>query len=207
MMLFGIADGTLELRATGSGGARLRGRFPYGKTAVLSDGGRTGRPRKESIISRAFGYRIERADEEIHILSGHDYSKPLASRGTKTLGIRDSAEAVEFDAEISNEIASTSYGSDLLKQVRSGLVVGLSPGFRIPPARAVQHAEEIEQEPVDPARGMHGALIRKVRQALLFEFSVVTSPAYPEAQVEMRSWNLTEADDDGVRRALNRWRR
>jgi hypothetical protein len=43
----GVALGELELRAAGKG-KRLRGRFPYGSTAALSDGGRTGRPARNA---------------------------------------------------------------------------------------------------------------------------------------------------------------
>jgi len=58
-------DAGLELRAAGDGSRRLRGRFPYGKRAVLSDGGRTGKPRKEVIQPKAFAYRVDRPEEEI----------------------------------------------------------------------------------------------------------------------------------------------
>ena len=54
----GAAGGFLELRAAGKNGKRLAGRFPYGSTTVLSDGGRTGRPRKERFRRRAFTYRV-----------------------------------------------------------------------------------------------------------------------------------------------------
>ncbi len=73
----------LELRRKRDGSVRLAGRFPYGVAAVLTDGGRTGRPRKEVIASRAFGYRIDTPSDhddgpkDIHLLSGHDHGKPL----------------------------------------------------------------------------------------------------------------------------------
>ena len=62
---------------------------------------------------------------------------------------------------------------------------------------------------VDPSRGMFGALIRHVLAALLYELSIVTRPAYPEAQVELREWTPTAAS--ALRRPepmahLRRWR-
>lgn len=188
-MLFGGLDtGDLELRRSADGSHRLRGRFPYGRAAVLSDGGRTGRPRKEVIAPRAFSYRVETPQEDIHLLAGHDYGKPLASKSTGTLKLQDADEALTFDAIITREISQTSYASDLLSLIFSGLAIGLSPGFRIPPQRAVANAEQVTQEPVDPSRGMFGAIIRTIFAALLYELSVVTRPAYDQATVEARNW-------------------
>lgn len=207
-MLWGVHQGGLELRRDRSGETRLRGRFPYGQPAVLSDGGRSGRPQKEIIASRAFSYRVEDPDEDIHLLLGHDYDHPLASKGTGTLSLRDTAEALVFEAVISRTISETSYGRDALAMIGAGLAVGISPGFRVPPKRAVPDAEDITDEPDRPEEGMHRAIIRTIKAALLYELSVVTRPAYPQAQVEARDWQMRRAEkpDAGLRRALDRWR-
>jgi len=191
MILFGASESGLELRRAADGSTRLSGRFPYGKVAVLSDGGRNGRPRKEQFGPRAFGYRVEIPTEEIHLLVGHDFGKPLASRGAGTLLLTDSDDALTFQATIAPAIAETSHGRDALAMIGAGLAVGLSPGFRMPPARAVppEQAERIEEEPVRPERGEHGAIIRTILAALLYELSIVTRPAYDEAQVEARNWS------------------
>lgn len=186
-MLSAFDNGALEVRKRASGAINLAGRFPYGKPATLSDGGRTGRPRKEVIASRAFDYRVSREDEDIHLLVGHSYDRPLASRGAGTLSLKDSDDALTFDAEITPEIAETQHAKDALAMISAGLAVGISPGFRIPPERAVKDAEEVTEE--DPAEGM--ALIRTIKAALLYELSIVTRPAYPEAEVEARNWDVT----------------
>ncbi|MCI5110405.1 MAG: HK97 family phage prohead protease [Marivita sp.] len=183
-MLTGFADGGLELRKRASGALTLQGRFPYNKRAVLSDGGRTGRPRKEVIASRAFAYRVERPNEDIHLLIGHSYDRPLASRGAGTLDLKDSDDALTFTASITEEMQEVSFVRDFLAAFRAGLIVGISPGFRIPPERAVAEAERVEEE--DPSEGM--ALIRTILAALLYEISVVTRPAYDETQIEERNW-------------------
>lgn len=215
-MLFGALDGDLEIRARKDGSRRLRGRFPYNRKAVLSSGGRTGRPKKEQFASRAFAHRVNDSTADIHLLVGHSYDKPLASKLTQTLALQDSEEALTFEAIITPQIADTSYGADALALLSSGLAVGLSPGFMIPPERAVKDAEKITQEPVDPSRGMHGAIIRTILAALLFELSIVTKPAYQDATVEpdntsdqiaARNWQL----DDESRlivpaHSLRRWR-
>ena len=209
-MIWGGHLGSLELRADGRGkGKRLRGRFPYNKAAVLSDGGKTGRPRKEVIAPRAFAYRVDRPDEDIHFLVGHSYDRPLASRGADTLALRDTAEALTFDALITVEMQEVSYVRDFVQGFLSGLILGLSPGFRIPPARTVPDAERVDEE--DPREG--DALIRTIFAALLYELSAVTVPAYKDAGIEERNWNLTrgrlavpEHSRAGLNRALGRWR-
>jgi HK97 family phage prohead protease len=175
----------LEIRRRRDGSRRLRGRFPYRKRAVLSDGGKNGRPQKEEFAPRAFGYRVEDPEAEIHLLVGHSFDKPLASKLNETLSLIDSDEALTFEATISPQIADTSYGADVLKQIESGLAVGISPGFRIPPPRAVARPEVFTDEGHDPARGMHNARIRTVLAALLYELSIVTRPAYTETKVEI----------------------
>lgn len=187
-MLWGSHSGGLELRKRASGAMALHGRFPYGKRAVLSDGGRTGRPRKEVIAPRAFAYRVERPEEDIHFLVGHSYDRPLASRGAGTLNLTDTDDALLFEALISEEMQEVSYVRDFLAGLAAGLIMGLSPGFRIPPQRAVEDAETVEDEGYDPESGAHNAIIRTVHQALLYEVSAVTRPAYEDAQIEERNW-------------------
>lgn len=177
--------GDLEVRAARKGRRKLRGRFPYKKRAVLSDGGRKGgRPQKETFSPKAFAYRVEAADKEIHLLVGHDFNRPLASKLTGTMKLVDTAEALTFEAEITPEIAATSYGSDVLAQIDSGLAYGISPGFRLPPPRRVAKPEVFTDEGHDPSRGMFNALIRTISSALLYELSIVTRPAYKESTIE-----------------------
>lgn len=203
-MLFGGFDpAELEIRKRRNGSRRLRGRFPYRKKAVLSDGGRNGgKPKKEQFMPGAFTYRLSLPpqDGDIHLLFGHDYDKPLASRGTQTLTFGDTAEALTFEAEITPEIADTTHGRDTLALIESGLSVGISPGFRIPPPRAVpaDQAEKIEQEVYDPSRKMFGALIRSIFAALLYELSIVTAPAYKDATVESGDDAPVDENGDGI---------
>jgi len=219
-MLTGFAEGDfiLEERAARSGNRRLRGRFPYNRKTVLSSGGRTGRPRKEKFAPRAFAYNVEKEDVDIRLLVGHNWGQPLASRKTGTLDLQDSDEALSFVAIITPEIQETSWARDALASLAAGLMIGLSPGFTIPPARAVPKAEEIEQEPDDgtideDGEPRRGAIIRTILAALLWELSLVTAAAYSEAEVQERNWELTkggvllpEPPDAGLRRTLARWR-
>ena len=210
-MLWGAHNGGLELRRNRDGSVNLRGRFPYGEAATLSDGGRSGRPRKERIAPRAFAHRVEDPDAEIHLLVGHDFDHPLASKLTDTLELRDRDDALTFEALIGAAIADTQHGRDALAMIGAGLAVGLSPGFRIPPERAVPDAEEIEEEPDDGSEDENGqprrgALIRTIKAALLFELSIVTRAAYQNATVEARRWSPDNRAGTRPVHPLYRWR-
>lgn len=163
MMLYAFADG-LEVRAAAGGAEVIAGRFPYGSETQLAPG-----------RFEVFGPRALRGAEVVHLLAGHDYSKPLASTRGGSLILADADEALTFEARIAPEVAGTTHGRDTLALVRSGLAVGLSPGFRVAAnGDAVEHRSD----------GLH----RMVRAAELFELSIVTRPAYDAAQVEARSW-------------------
>lgn len=184
------ADG-LELRREGDG-FRLGGRFPYRRRAILSDGGRRGRPQKEEFAPRAFAFRVDDPEAEIHLLSGHRFDKPLARKLDGSLKLRDTDAALEFEATIPAALQDVGYVRDALTLLSAGLAVGISPGFRLPPERAVppEEAEEVTEEPDNPEAGENRAVIRTIKQALLFELSVVTRPAYEEATVEPRAAGL-----------------
>ena len=182
-MLWGASLGALELRNDG-GATRLRAVFPYATETELAPG------RREAVAPRAFASRID-AGEDIHLLSGHDYGKPLASREAGSLTLRDTDAGLEIEAEIDT---GTSWARDFLAAHKAGLIRGLSPGFRVLPG-----GERIEQ------RGE--TLVRTVTAAALFELSAVTRPAYPQAQIEARSWKPgTEKTMASQRRFINRWR-
>lgn len=69
-MDWGGAIGELELRrAARDGSRRLKGKFPYKKRAVLSDGGKNGKPQKEEFEPKAFAYRINKPDEDMAEMS------------------------------------------------------------------------------------------------------------------------------------------
>lgn len=199
MLYGGVAGGGLEVRRRGDGGTRLAGRFPYNSRAVLSDGGKTGRPRKEQFAPGAFRFSVE-SDAEIHLLLGHSFDRPLASRGAGTLTLTDTPEALAFEANIARELEEVSHVRDALALLAAGQIAGISPGFRIPPERTVPNAETVEEE--DPAEG--NAIIRTIHEAILFELSLVTRPAYPETQVQKRNWQLAPARP--VLHPAMRWR-
>lgn len=181
-MLWGAPIGGLEVRAEG-GATRLRASFPYGVQTDLAPG------RAEVIAPRAFASRIQ-AGDEIHLLAGHSYDRPLASTRAGNLTLTDGDDALTIEAMIDG---GTSWAADFLAAHQAGLVRGLSPGFRVTPG-----GERIER------RG--GDVLRTITAANLFEVSAVTVPAYPAAQIEARAWRPGETDRPGLAYILNRWR-
>jgi HK97 family phage prohead protease len=188
-MLFGGADqgGALELRQQKDGGVRISGRFPYGRETMLAKG------RFEQFAARAFGGRLD-GGGDVHFLVQHDFAQPLASRSAGTLTLTDTATALEFEATITADMASTTWTRDFLSANAAGLIKGLSPGFRVAPG-----GDTVER------RG--DGILRTVRAAELLEISAVTVPAYPSAQIEARNWQAgADAPDTGLQRTLLRWR-
>ena len=177
-----LDDLTLERRARRGAGRVLSGSFRYDQTAVLRDRGPV---RKERIASRAFRFAVETEPErEIHLLAGHSFNRPLASRAAGSLVLADGAKALTFRAALPPDQDQPSYMRDTILQIEAGLVGGISPGFRIPPPDVVPDAETLENEPGNP-----GVQIRVIREAVLFELSLVSRPAYAGAatSVDLRA--------------------
>ena len=181
-MLTGAAYGGLEVRAEDDGSVRLSGRFPYGEPADLAPG------RSEVFAAGSLEPR-----GNVYLLSQHRFETPLASSGAGTLELRSDDSGLSFEARLSAEVAGTSHGRDALALIRSGLAVGLSPGFRVPAG-----GERVE-------RSANGVM-RTVTRAELHELSIVTRPAFEAAQVEARSWEASGQIDHQPRPAAWRWR-
>ena len=178
-------EGELEIRRVG-GASFIRGVFPYNKLGTINDRARV---RKESFSPRAFGFAIEQEPtRKLDLLVGHDFGKPIASRQSGTLTIADSAEAVTFEATLPDDAMAPSWVKDVVLAIQGGTMVGLSPGFRVPPPGAVPNAERLIPEPGNP-----GVMIRQIDQAVLREFSIVTAGLYDEALVELRAEDVDAA--------------
>lgn len=193
-MLFGGSQGGLEIRDNG-GTTSLVGRFPYEATTVLWDGGSTGQARKERIASRAFASRIGQSGQDIHLLVAHDIDQPLASRSAGSLTLADTDAALEFEARIAPELKAAPYVQNFMAGLAAGLITGISPGFRV---RHTPGAETVSADGKD--------LLRTVRSADLFEISAVTVPAYPQAQIEARSWQSAQSSTVQNIHHMRRWR-
>ena len=193
----------LEVRARGRR-RRLVGAFPYNREAVVSDRGRV---RKERFRTGAFSWQVKRfaelqdqlakmiqeevegayrealmrelAARNVDLLRGHNFDRPIASMLGGSLKLKDTNAALRFEANLPEN--PPSWIDDTLKAVDAGLIRGVSPGFRVPPASAVANAEELIDEPGNP-----GVQIRQINQAVLYEISLVTRPAYVDSEIDLR---------------------
>lgn len=174
-----ILDGSLEIRRQGDGRPKLSGSFPYNRTATVRA---TGRRRKESFAPRAFSFAVEDPEREINFLLGHSFDKPLASKRAGSLVLTDSDDALRFEATLPLPEDQPTHVADAVKMIEGGLLLGISPGFVVPPRSTVPDAEEEVPEPGNP-----GVTVRVIRQAVLLELSAVTRPAYRETTVDVRA--------------------
>lgn len=160
---------------------QIRGRFPYRELAVLADRGKV---RKETILPGAFSYALEDPKREVHLLVGHSFDKPVASKLSGSLHFKDTEDFLEFIATIPEGAERATHITDLLVMLGTGLITGISPGFRVPP---LEKAEWLDPEPGNP-----GVFIRVLAQLMLYELSLVTRPAYEASQAELRSMRHLE---------------
>ena len=141
-----------------------------------------------AVEARAVPVRDEQAIRQelerrnVHILSGHDFDRPLGDmlRGGAT--VTSTAEAVEFEVDLPAVEDQPGYMRDTVNQIKAGLAGGISPGFQVPPREAVAQAERLEPEPGNP-----DVMVRVVENAVLYELSIVTRPAYSGTDLNVRS--------------------
>lgn len=162
----------------------IAGRFPYKALAVLSDRGTV---RKETILPGAFSYALGDPKREINLLLGHSFDKPLASKLAGTLTLKDTEDFLEFIATIPEGAERATHVTDALAMIGAGLIRGVSPGFKVPPKDVVPDAEKLVPEPGNPS-----VMIRTLAQLVLFELSLVTRPAYQDAEAELRAMNFQQ---------------
>ena len=137
---------------------------------------------------RVSALRQELERRNVHVLSGHDFNKPLGSLLSGTARLTDGDDALRFEVDLPEVSGQPSWMQDTVAQVRGGLAGGISPGFRVPPRTAVSNAEELVPEPGNP-----GVSIRQINQAVLYEISVVTRPAYAETAIDLRAEDFEPA--------------
>lgn len=163
--LFGTADGT-ELRlseGTGEQPHRFVGLIPFNSLSVDLGGF------KERLMPTAFRSTLA-GGADIRALVDHNAEKLLGRTSSATLRVAetDKGLAVEID------VPQTSYGNDLRELVRRKDVRGLSFGFRVR-----QNGQRFTKE--------GGQTIRELTDIDLREVSVVSTPAYADTTLALRS--------------------
>lgn len=130
---------------------------------------------EEVIDSRAF----DGCDmSDVVAVFNHDESKPLArtSNNSLELSVDDGGLKFRFD------IPETSYGNDLLTNIRSGVISECSFAF------------SVEDQDWDESGDITLRTIKKISR--LYDVSPVTRPAYNDTSVALRSFDSQKDDDN-----------
>jgi HK97 family phage prohead protease len=142
------------------------GRMLVGYAAVFDTPTEIGNFFREQISPGAFASAI--ADDDIRALFDHDSALVLGRNraGTLRLSEDDKGLRVEID------VPETTIGNDLLVSMKRGDINQMSFGFQV-----LKETWDDEQTPP----------LRTLDKVSLFDVSVVTYPAYPEAGVSVRA--------------------
>ncbi len=203
-----IFDGGFEIRVRDRGGGRvLSGKFPLGKTATIRSKGRVRKERfapdsmswqvrefaklqgeladvmKSSLDEARKQILIERLEDAIEkrntfLLVGHDYNRAVADMRSGTLAVTHKADAVEIEAELPDVADMPSWVRDAVLAVQGKQLRGISPGFQVPAKGG---------ERLVPEAGDGDAMVREITDAVVFEYSLVARPAYPQTEVDARA--------------------
>lgn len=164
-------------------GARLLAELVRQREAVraaLVAGG----PVPPELVSRVRELRARlepaRAMPDVSLIRGHNFDRPLASRGFGSLVLSTTPRELRFRAFLPDVDHQPAYMAETLRMIRGGLIVGVSPGFRLPPAARVPNAERLVPEPGNP-----GVQIRELADVVLYELSLVSRPAYGSSVVTL----------------------
>ena len=138
---------------------------------------------------------------DIDLLRGHNFDNSLASKLGGSLALSETDDELLFDAELPPESIQPSWIVDTVLAVRSGLIRGVSPGFRVPPATVVPNAVELIPDRENP-----DVMVRRINEAVLFELSLVTRPAYATTEIDVRQAEsgLSKMDSPNLER-FYRW--
>lgn len=204
-----VFDGCLEVRRSG-GSQFLSGSFPLGRQATMRSSGRV---RKERFkrgnggSSMSWQFRefqkvqakladdlgaiaddvIAELEDELlkrntHLLVGHSYDRAVADTLTGNLALTYTDDAVRFSATLPDEDDMPSWIRDAVLGVRGGQIRGVSPGFQV----TSKGKETLIPEPGNP-----GVFIREIQDAVVYEFSLVSRPAYSGTELSARHAAVT----------------
>jgi HK97 family phage prohead protease len=133
----------------------------------------------ERIAPGAFKRAFD-GQHDVFALADHDHAKRLARQGNGSLRMFDDPKGLRVEIDLPD----TTTGRDMLEEVRSGLVAGMSFGFRV--------KKDTWEEPDDEA----APYLRTLEDVELFEVSAVGRPAYPDTTIAARGLEVARAQND-----------
>lgn len=151
--------------------------IPYSRVTTIGNMDRGGF--RENIAPGACNKSLREAD--IVALNNHNSWQPLGRTSAGNLALKSTTRGIEPDLQP----IDTSYGSDLLKNVKAGIVRGWSFGFEV-----VKDDWTLDGQPADEYTGTD----RTIREMKLIEVSPVTFPAYDQTEISARSGILAERE-------------
>ena len=204
----------LEVRARGRG-RELYARFPLGRVATVRSSGKVRKERfaggnggasvswqhrkfqelneklaeviKGSFDEAARLARIEELEDALErrnsfMLVGHSYDKTIADARSGNLALRFSDDAAELTAQLPEVGTAPSWVEDAARAVEHGQLRGVSPGFSV----GAKGGEKLIPEVGNPA-----VLIRELTDTVVWEWSLVSRPAFSGTSASVRADELT----------------
>ena len=207
-MDYPIFDGQLAVETRQDGeGRTIRASFPYNRVATIHNGAGGQRTRKEVFRSGSLSWQVREFEKlqrqltdtisgtisrvqrealedalekrNTFLLAGHDYNRAIADMRSGTLAVEHTDGAVLLRADIPAEGQAPSWIEDAVRGIRGGQVRGVSPGFQVPAGRG--------GERLIPEEGDGGAMMREITDAVAFEYSLLSRPAYSGTTVDARA--------------------
>lgn len=130
----------------------------------------------EVVMPGAFDQSISQG-QDVRALYNHDAAHVIGRRSAKTL--RLSTDATGLKVEI--DLPDTSTARDLMANIQSGNIDGMSFGFRVKQENWIADQKEKEGD------------LRQLVEVELIEVSAVTFPAYPDTTIAKRNLDIYEA--------------
>lgn len=116
-----------------------------------------------------------KSNDEVFAYVEHNSNMPLARRSNGTLNLIETEDGVIAETLLNN----TTYAQDLAENIRSGVIKGMSFGFRC-------LVEEWDDRPKMP--------IRSVKKCEISEVTYTHNPAYPDTTASLRSGFIDKAE-------------
>lgn len=169
----------VERRTATMSDGQVSGRNFTGNAAVFNTRTAIGNPLQwgfyEQVAPGAFDKSIR--DGDVVQLADHDPAKPLSRMSAGTLRLSTDANGLRVDSDL----VETSYGDDLIANIRAGNVKGQSFGFQV-----VKDTWDTEQ--VETNDGLTTEVeVRTLNEVKLIEVSTTPFPAYLSTTADVRS--------------------
>lgn len=166
-----LAAAALAVEERAAGSPMIRGISPPWRSLSYDLGGF-----REQFAETAFDEALAEKPDVLGLFN-HDENQVLSRTGSGTLRLGKQPEGLGF----AMDAPDTTLARDLLVLIKRGDISGSSFAFSL--RGNPQQAEEFRKE-------ADGSYVRTVKNANIYDVSVVTRPAYPSSTAAVRSFEL-----------------